>query len=124
MGSTAKLPLVSVIIPVRNDPTNLARCLEALHASDYPASEVIVVDDGSTDSTPEVACRYGVRLLQLGSSSGPGAARNHGAHHARYPYLFFIDADVCVQPDTLRRGAFRPGRPGQYRCPTCVRRGI
>ena len=103
MGGASKVPLVSVIIPVRNDPTNLASCLEALQTSDYPASEIIVVDDGSTDDTPEVARRYGVKLLRLENSSGPAAARNHGAHHARFPYLFFIDADVCVKPDTLRR---------------------
>ena len=47
-------PLVSVIIPVRNDPLNLDLCLRALGASDYPNYEIIVLDDASTDPTSEV----------------------------------------------------------------------
>ena len=67
-------PAISVIIPVRNDPANLELCLRALDASEHPAYEVIVVDDASTDATPEVARRHGVRLLRLDTRSGPAAA--------------------------------------------------
>ena len=92
---------LSVIIPVHNDPVNLELSLRALEASEYPDYEVIVVDDGSTDGTAEVAQRRGARVIHMDARSGPAAARNRGARIARHPYLFFLDADVCVQPDTL-----------------------
>ncbi len=102
---------LSVIVPVRNGGLAFARCSSALAASDYPDSEVIVVDDGSRDGTPEVAQQYGFRLVRLGTQSegpttapwGPAAGRNRGAHEARGEVLVFLDADVAVQPDTLRR---------------------
>ncbi len=99
-----RLPPASVIIPVRNDPVHLARCLTALGASDHPRLEIIVVDDGSTDDTPQVAVRHGARLIRMERHSGPAAARNAGARQALHPYLFFIDADVCVHPSTIRQG--------------------
>ena len=92
---------LSVVIPVRNDPRNLERCLEALATSHHSEYEVIVVDDASTDSTPEVARRFGVRLVRLGDGRGPAVARNHGAEVARHQHLFFVDADVAVKPETL-----------------------
>lgn len=94
-------PPLSVVVPVRNDPDNLEVCLRALDASDHSSYEVIVVDDASTDATPEVARRHGARVIRLATRSGPAAARNRGAEAARYPYLFFVDADVRVRPETL-----------------------
>lgn len=97
------LPGVSVIVPVRNDPKNLELCLRALLSSDHSEFEIIVVDDGSTDDTAQVARRHEARLLQNSQRQGPAVARNAGAKQARYPVLLFIDADVCVQPDTMSR---------------------
>lgn len=94
---------ISVIIPVRNDPGNLDLCLRSLKASDHPTFEIIVVDDASTDGTADVALRHGVRLMRSATRCGPATARNRGAKEARFPYLFFVDADVCVQPSTVRR---------------------
>ena len=96
---------ISVVIPVRNDPQNLELCLRALEASSAVDFEVIVVDDASTDDTAEVARRHGLRPVRLETRAGPAAARNRGAHAARHPYLFFVDADVCVQPETLEQVA-------------------
>ncbi len=104
-GEAPRLPPVSVIVPVKNDPANLDLCLEALKASDHPDFEIVVIDDGSTDDSGEVAAGHGARVIRQEESTGPAAARNAGARAARHPYLFFIDADVCVRPDTLRRGA-------------------
>ena len=92
---------ITVIIPVRNDPDNLERCLDALSRSQETNFEIIVVDDASTDHTTEVAERFDVRLLRQTERSGPAGARNRGARLANYPHLFFVDADVCVKPDTV-----------------------
>jgi glycosyltransferase involved in cell wall biosynthesis len=98
-------PKISVIIPVRNDPGQLRACLERLRASRFTDFETIVVDDASDDSTPQVAAEMGVRLLRLERRSGPSSARNRGAENARGEYLFFLDADVCVYPETLDQAA-------------------
>jgi glycosyltransferase involved in cell wall biosynthesis len=92
---------ISVIVPVRNGRLHLARCLEALARSEYSDFEVIVVDDCSTDTTPEIADRYGARRLRTPRTVGPGGARNLGALQARGEILVFIDSDVVVPPETL-----------------------
>jgi GT2 family glycosyltransferase len=94
-------PTVSVIIPVRNCPAELSSCLEGLRASLFKDYEIIVVDDASTDDTPEVATQNGIRLIRLQRQCGPAAARNQGAGVARGEYLLFLDADVCVYPETV-----------------------
>jgi glycosyltransferase involved in cell wall biosynthesis len=94
---------LSVIIPVYNNPQDLRECLSALIASSCPGSEIIVVDDASTDDTPSVAAQMGVRVLRLAKNSGPAAARNYGARHALGDILFFVDADVVVAPGAVSR---------------------
>ncbi len=94
---------VSIIVPVYNSPRELHECLLALKASSPPQAEIIVVDDASTDETPSVAARMGVRVLRLPRNSGPAAARNAGARHARGDILFFVDADVVVAPGAVSR---------------------
>jgi cellulose synthase/poly-beta-1,6-N-acetylglucosamine synthase-like glycosyltransferase len=88
--------LISVIVPAYNAAGTLGECLAALLEQSIPRSEyeVIVVDDGSTDSTQEVVKRYGVRLLSQ-PNQGPGAARNLGVSQARGEIVLFTDAD-CV----------------------------
>jgi GT2 family glycosyltransferase len=95
------IPALSVVVPVRNDPRHLRACLESLRASAYRDHEVIVVDDASTDATPDVARELGGHVLRMEERSGPAAARNRGAEVARGAYLFFVDADVCVHAETL-----------------------
>jgi glycosyltransferase involved in cell wall biosynthesis len=94
---------VSIIVPVYNNPKDLRECLSALITASYPGSEIIVVDDASTDETPSVAAQMGVRVLRLAQNSGHGVARNYGARHARGDILFFVDADVVVAPEAVRR---------------------
>jgi len=96
-------PLVSVIVPVRNDAAHLRGCLTGLRSSTLEDYEVIVVDDASTDDTARVAEEMGVRLLRLPERCGPGGARNRGAEQARGRYFLFVDADVRVHPETLAR---------------------
>lgn len=91
---------LTVVIPVRDQVTELDRCLTSLrHAG--PQITMIVVDDGSADAGAirECAARHGVRLIRHDESLGPSAARNAGAAVASTEFLGFIDADVVVSPD-------------------------
>ncbi len=97
-----RAPLISVIVPVRNNPGELRLCLEHLFGATYASYEVIVVDDASTDETPQVAADLGAKVLRLGSRRGPAGARNRGAEIAAGEFLFFLDSDVCVHPETLQ----------------------
>lgn len=96
---------ISVIVPVYNSARYLAQCLTSLAASTVPVHECIVVDDGSTDDSAETARSYGARVLATGGRSGPAHARNIGAENATGDILFFLDADVCVQPGTVAKVA-------------------
>ena len=94
---------VSVIIPIYNGERYLDSCLTAIRQSAYAPYEIIVVDNGSTDESVETARRHGVMLVSCPGPSGPGAARNRGAHLAKGQILLFVDADVVIKPDTLSR---------------------
>ncbi|MGH7542580.1 MAG: glycosyltransferase family 2 protein [Gemmatimonadota bacterium] len=102
---TPQDPFFSVIMPVLNGGADLERCLAALRGSAFQDWELIVVDDGSSDGSPERASAAGARVLMTGGRRGPGAARNLGAGEAGGAYLFFLDADCEVHPDTLARAA-------------------
>ena len=94
-------PLISVVIPFYNAAAYLERCLESVRDSRYTAYELLLVDDGSTDASPEIARRFCDRTITLPRSHGPAFARNRGAEQAAGEFLFFIDADVLCFPDTL-----------------------
>jgi len=96
---------ISIIVPVYNNPKDLLECLSALIASSCAGSEIIVVDDASTDDTPSVAVRTGVQVFRLMKNSGPAAARNYGARRAQGDILFFVDVDIVVAPGAVRRVA-------------------
>ena len=99
---------ITVVIPAFNEQDCLAATLRALQAQDYPAGrvEVIVVDNGSTDRTREIAAALGARVLVR-----PGvtiaALRNAGAAEARGEILAFLDADCVPAPDWARQAAER-----------------
>ncbi|MDR4509371.1 MAG: glycosyltransferase family 2 protein [Candidatus Brocadiaceae bacterium] len=92
---------VSIIIPVHNAEEFTERCLDALLSSTYPSFEIIVADDCSTDDRIAVNHQKRITLLRLSEHSGPSAARNFGAQHARGDILMFIDSDVIVRRETL-----------------------
>ncbi|MBI2179808.1 MAG: glycosyltransferase family 2 protein, partial [Deltaproteobacteria bacterium] len=94
---------LSIIVPVYNNSRDLKECLSAIKAASPPNTEVIVVDDASTDDTFPTASRWGVRALQLAKNSGVAAARNYGARHARGEILFFVDADVVIPLGAVKR---------------------
>ena len=95
---------LSVIVPVRNGNATLSRALTAILASELPRDdyELIVVDDASSDGSPELAARYADTVVRLtGRRAGPAYARNRGAELALGEVLVFVDADVMVRPETL-----------------------
>ncbi len=96
---------ISIIIPVYNGSKYLNRCLEALGSSSYRSYEIIVVDDGSTDNSAEIAREHGVTVINLPQRSGPAGARNYGAQIAKGDILFFVDSDVLVNGETIARVA-------------------
>jgi len=96
-------PCFSVIIPAYNSEATLARAIDSVLTQSYPAQEIIVVDDGSTDGTADVAARYGQKLRYIRQeNAGVSSARNHGAQAACGDWLAFLDADDWYYPDRLR----------------------
>jgi len=93
---------ISVVIPVYNGAQTLAECLEAIYSSDYSDYDVIVVDDASTDDSRAIAEHYPCRILDQPVNKGAAWAKNEGALAAHGEIIFFTDADVIIQPDTLR----------------------
>lgn len=98
-------PTISVIVPVYNGGNAFRRCLESLGRTDPPPDEIIVVSDGATDGSPDVARTFGAQVLSLPVTGGPARARNHGAERAAGGVLLFIDSDVLVPPDTVGKVA-------------------
>jgi glycosyltransferase involved in cell wall biosynthesis len=94
-------PYITIIIPVYNGAHFLPTCLDAITSSTYRSFEIIAVDDCSTDASAEICKSYGARVLSTTKQSGPGAARNLAAESANGEILFFVDADVVVQPETI-----------------------
>jgi GT2 family glycosyltransferase len=105
-SGSAVHPRLSVVVPVHDGRTDLASTLEALMLTDLPrqAWELVVVDDASMDGTEVVAAEYADRLVRLpGRAHGPGYARNRGFEFTLGDYIAFVNADVMVRRDTLRR---------------------
>ncbi len=100
-----KWPSVSVVVPVRNRPIDIERCVQSLRALDYPAGklEIIVVDDASTDNTAEVVRQLPIdRAVCMSEWGGPAACRNMGASVAKGEIIAYTDSDCEVTSGWLR----------------------
>lgn len=100
VGAVPDLATVSIILPAKNESEPLARLLPILKEH-YGKSEIIVVNDGSTDNTSEVCAGHHVRVLEHPYPMGNGAAIKTGARHARGKFLVFMDADGQHNPDAI-----------------------
>ena len=99
---------ISVIIPAWNRAREVCRAIDSALAQTRPPLEVIVVDDGSTDETPEVLARYGDRIRALRQENqGVAAARNAGIAAARGDLLAFLDSNDAWLPRKLELQAAR-----------------
>jgi glycosyltransferase involved in cell wall biosynthesis len=100
-----KAPLISVVIPCYNQAHFLGEAIGSALDQSYDHIEVIVVDDGSTDATAEVAGRYPQVQCISQENRGLSAARNRGLAASRGEYVVFLDADDRLMPNALSVGA-------------------
>src|SRR3989338_5628145 len=111
-------PLVSVIIPAYNVEKVIVDALDSVYAQTYRPIEVIVIDDGSTDRTPDIVTNYIASKTNLTSetnrtdikliyvyqkNSGPSKARNAGIKTSKGEYIAFLDADDLWMQDKLEK---------------------
>lgn len=92
-------PLVSVIVPIYNGEKYIASCLENIIAQTYKNLEIIVVDDGSTDQSSDIANKYPIKLISHDKNRGLSAARNTGIDAAKGDYIHFMDVDDGISND-------------------------
>ncbi|GHU00360.1 hypothetical protein FACS1894186_0690 [Alphaproteobacteria bacterium] len=119
--AAALSPLVSIIIPVFNGADFLRTAIDGALAQTYPACEVIVVNDGSTDGTEAIAASYGARVRYFAKvNGGVSTALNLGLAHARGDYISWLSHDDMYTPDKVARqvaalaGAADPARTVVY----------
>jgi glycosyltransferase involved in cell wall biosynthesis len=98
-------PLVSILIPAYNSQQWIADTIESARAQTWPKKEIVVVDDGSSDQTLQVAKRFASKSIQVVSQANQGAAaaRNTAAALCQGDYIQWLDADDLLEPDKVER---------------------
>jgi glycosyltransferase involved in cell wall biosynthesis len=96
-------PVVSIVIPTKNSARFLAACLQSVEDQTYPEIEVLVVDGQSADETLSIATQYGATVMQYDPKLAAGIfdaphRRNHGASQALGEFVYYVDADMELQP--------------------------
>jgi cellulose synthase/poly-beta-1,6-N-acetylglucosamine synthase-like glycosyltransferase len=96
--------LVTIIVPAYNEEKSIAKCIESLLRQDYAGQkEIIVVNDGSTDRTPQIIPQYPVRLLDLKNNGGKANALNEALKIAKGDIIIFSDGDSNMATDCVRQ---------------------
>lgn len=100
-------PMISVIVPVYNVEKYLQECVDSLLRQTYSPIEIILIDDGSTDSCPAICDRYAaadetIRVIHQ-QNKGLSGARNTGIDAAQGELISFVDSDDTTEPDMLER---------------------
>lgn len=99
MTETECLPLVSVIVPTRNNARTIEACLMSVRSQTYPAVELIVVDNHSTDCTQATARGLADRVIVAGPERS--AQRNKGIEAATGPWILWLDSDMVLPPEAI-----------------------
>jgi hypothetical protein len=112
------MPRVSVVVPLYNKEPYVRRALESIAAQTFADFEAIIVDDGSTDTGPEIVAAYADPRFRLlcQPNAGPGAARNRGIEEATGDFIAFLDADDEWLPDYLEHAILSLERHGAATC--------
>ena len=105
------IPVISIIVPAYNEAANIKRTLDSIVDSDYPAKEIIVVDDGSKDLTYTIASQYmqnskhcRIRVMRK-QNGGKASAMNYGLRFAAGEIIVIVDADSLIEKNTLKEVA-------------------
>ena len=96
-------PLITIIVPVRNEEKTIEKCLQSLKSLDYPNYEIIVVNDGSTDGTEKILKKFDTIVVLNTEGVGPSMARNLAIENAKGEYLAFTDGDCLIDKDWLNQ---------------------
>ncbi len=98
--------MVSIIVPVYNSEKYLRKCIESMINQSYKNIEIILIDDGSTDSSRRICEKYAIKDKRIKllhkENSGPAAARNEGIKISEGEFIFFLDADDFIEKDALK----------------------
>lgn len=101
------MPMVSIIMPVYNVEKYIRGSIDSVLAQTYTDFELIIVDDGSPDYSPQICDEYAsknnrIRVIHK-LNGGLSSARNTGVDHANGKYILFIDSDDTIEPDLLEK---------------------
>jgi glycosyltransferase involved in cell wall biosynthesis len=107
MGDRYRL---SIVIPVFNEAENLERLIRQIDALQLPAAEIIVVDDGSSDGSADVAMAAGANVVRHPYNIGNGAAIKSGIRAAKGKLLLFMDGDGQHRPEDIPKLLAKSGR--------------
>ena len=97
----SSIPTIGVVLPCYNGAEFLERAISSVRSQTVPVTRLIVVDDGSTDASAEIARRLGAEVIGGGANTGPSAARNRGIAALDTELVAFLDADDYWRPDHL-----------------------
>ncbi|GIU84160.1 MAG: glycosyl transferase family 2 [Acidimicrobiales bacterium] len=99
-----------MVVPTRDSMRTIRRCLESIRSQDYPAIELIVVDNGSTDGTLQTAERYADLVISAGPERS--VQRNIGIEKSTGEYILWIDSDMILDPDCVSKAVEAIERDG------------
>lgn len=100
------LPLVSIIVPCYNSEKYISECIDSVLGQDYENIEIIVVDDGSADSSLNILNKYENINVYSQKNSGACIARNNGLKNSRGKYIKFLDSDDFLEPGVIKKQVY------------------
>ncbi len=105
-GGIIKMSTFSVIVPTYNNSQNIKTCIQSIQNQTWKDLEIIIIDDASTDSTPQIienlaSTDHRIKIIQNEKNHGAGYARNRGLDRANGQYITFVDADDFLSLNTL-----------------------